>query len=153
MRSWPIWRASAADRREAWWRVPERLDGTGAAVVDLVTDLRGRIDAAQAPLDAQHAEEREDLDEQIERYGLRKGLVGDLVTRQKRQVRTLRRQEIRFGLATLAGRYRDALADSPEPVPIVEGLAAIQVAAEDLVRNPGEELLLLGLFLSLPRLR
>jgi len=118
-----------------------------------VTDLRARIDAAQAPLDAQHLGEREDLDEQIERYGLRKGLVGELVTRQKRQVRTLRRQELRFGLATLAGRYRDALADSTDPAPIVAGLAAIQVAAEDLVRNPGEELLLLGLFLALPPLR
>lgn len=142
-----------ADRREAWRRVPERLAGTGAAVVDLVTDLRARIDAAQAPLDAQHLGEREDLDEQIERYGLRKGLVGELVTRQKRQVRTLRRQELRFGLATLAGRYRDALADSTDPAPIVAGLAAIQVAAEDLVRNPAEELLLLGLFLALPPLR
>ena len=142
-----------ADRREAWRRASERLDGTGAAVVDLVTELRGRIDAAQAPLDAQHAVERDDLDEQIERYGLRKGLAGDLVTRQKRQVRTLRRQELRFGLATLAGRYRDALADAADPAPIIEGLAAIQVAAEDLVRNPGEELLLLGLFLQLPRLR
>jgi DNA polymerase-3 subunit delta' len=142
-----------ADRRDAWRRVPDRLDGTGSGVVGLVADLRSRIDAAQAPLDAQHAVEREDLDEQIERYGLRKGLAGDLVTRQKRQVRTLRRQEIRFGLATLAGRYRDALADSPDPAPIVAGLAGIQAAAEDLVRNPGEELLLLGLFLALPRLR
>ncbi len=141
-----------ADRREAWRRVPERLDGTGAGTVDLVADLRGRIDAAQAPLDDQHAGERADLDEQIERYGLRKGLAGELVTRQKRQVRTLRRQELRFGLAMLAGRYRDALADAVDPAPIVEALAAIQVAAEDLVRNPGEELLLLGLFLALPRL-
>ncbi len=142
-----------AERREAWRRAPERLDDTGAGVVALVADLRGRIDAAQAPLDTQQAGEREDLDGQIERYGLRKGLAGELVIRQKRQVRTLRRQEIRFGLATLAGRYRDALVESPEPAPIVEGLAAIQTAAEDLVRNPGEELLLLGLFLALPRLR
>ncbi len=142
-----------ADRREAWRRVPDRLDGTGAGVVDLVGDLRGRIDAAQAPLDTRHAAELVGLEEQIERYGLRRGLAGELVTRQKRQVRTLRRQEIRFGLATLAGRYRDALAESPDPAPIVEGLAAIQTAAEDLVRNPGEELLLLGLFLALPPLR
>ena len=60
------------------------------------------------------AGEQADLEDQIERYGLRKGLVTDLVTRQKRQVRTLRRQEIRFGLATLAGRYRDVLADAPD---------------------------------------
>ena len=142
-----------ADRRDAWRRVPDRLDGTGSGVVDLVEDIRGRIDAAQAPLDAQHATALADLEAQIERYGLRKGLAGELVTRQKRQVRTLRRQEIRFGLATMAARYRDALAAAPDPAPIVEGLAAIQTTAEDLVRNPNEELLLLGLFLALPRLR
>ena len=121
-------------------------------MVELVEDLRGRIDAAQAPLDAQHRGEQADLEDQIERYGLRKGLVTDLVTRQKRQVRTLRRQEIRFGLATLAGRYRDVLADAPDPVAVAAGLDAIQEAAEDLVRNPNEELLLLGLLLALPRL-
>jgi DNA polymerase-3 subunit delta' len=124
-----------AARRAAWRAVPDRLDGTGARVIDLVEDLRGRIDAAQAPLDAQQAEEQAALEEQIDRYGLRKGLVAELVARHRRQVRTLRRQEILFGLAT------------------VDGLAAIQTAAEDLVRNPTEELFLLGLFLKLPRLR
>jgi DNA polymerase-3 subunit delta' len=142
-----------AERREAWRAVPDRLDGTGTRVVELVEDLRLRIDAAQAPLDARHATERAALEEQIERYGLRRGLVTELVTRQKRQVRTLRRQEIVFGLATIAGRYRDALATHPEPAALVDGLAAIQTAAEDLVRNPAEELMLLGLLLELPTLR
>jgi DNA polymerase-3 subunit delta' len=142
-----------AARRDAWRAVPDRLDGTGARVVDLVEDLRGRIDAAQAPLDAQHAEEQAALEEQIERYGLRRGLLTELATRHKRQVRTLRRQEIIFGLANLAGRYRDALAEGRDPADLVDGLAAIQTAAEDLVRNPLEELQLLGLFLKLPRLR
>ena len=62
-----------AARRDAWGAVPDRLDRTGARVIDLVEDLRGRIDAAQAPLDAQHAEEQAALEEQIDRYGLRRG--------------------------------------------------------------------------------
>lgn len=140
-------------RRDAWAAVPDRLDGTGARVVELVEDLRARIDAAQAPLDAHHEVERLDLEDEVERYGLRKGLLGELVTRQKRQVRTLRRQELRFGLATMAGRYRDALPSHPEPATLVEGLSAIQTAADDLVRNPTEELWLLGLLLKLPPLR
>jgi DNA polymerase-3 subunit delta' len=142
-----------AARREAWRTVPDRLDQTGARVVDLVEDLRQRIDAAQAPLDAQHAEEQADLEERIEQYGLRRSLLTDLGTRHKRQVRTLRRQELRFGLATLAGRYRDVLATHPDPTSVIAGLDAIQVAADDLIRNPGEELLLLGLLLQLPPLR
>ena len=141
-----------AARRDAWRAVPERLNETGARVVDLVEDLRSRIDAAQAPLDAQQAEELAELEERIERYGLRRSLVTDLVTRHKRQVRTLRRQELRFGLATMAGRYRDELATHPEPAKLVDGLDAIQVAADDLIRNPGEELFLLGLLLKLPPL-
>ncbi len=140
-------------RRDAWAAVPERLDGTGTRVVQLVEDLRARIDVAQAPLDAHHEVERLDLEEEIERYGLRRGLLGELVTRQKRQVRTLRRQELRFGLATVAGRYRDALPTHPEPVALVDGLTAIQAAADDLIRNPTEELWLLGLLLNLPPLR
>ena len=64
-----------------------------------------------------------------------------------------RRQELRFGLATLAGRYRDVLATHPDPTSVIAGLDAIQVAADDLIRNPGEELLLLGLLLQLPPLR
>ena len=139
-----------ASRRDAWRAVPDRLDGTGARIVDLVEDLRGRIDAAQAPLDAQHAEEQAALEEQIERYGLRRGLLTELATRHKRQIRTLRRQEVTFGLATLAGRYRDALSEGRDPADLVDGLAAIQAAAEDLVRNPTEELQLLALFLELP---
>jgi DNA polymerase-3 subunit delta' len=141
-----------AARRDAWRAVPERLNETGARVVELVADLRQRIDEAQAPLDAQQAVELADLEEQIERYGLRRSLLTDLTTRHKRQVRTLRRQELRFGLAQVAGRYRDVLATHPAPARIVAGLDAIQVAADDLVRNPGEELLLLGLLLQLPPL-
>jgi DNA polymerase-3 subunit delta' len=141
-----------AARRDAWREVPDRLNGTGARVVELVDDLRRRIDDAQAPLDDQQAGEVAALQADIERYGLRKGLLTEQATRHKRQVRTLRRQELRFGLATLAGRYRDALVDHPEPAALADGLDAIQEAAEDLVRFPGEELLLLGLFLRLPPL-
>ena len=142
-----------AARREAWRKVPERLNGTGARVVELVADLRGRIDEAQSPLDARHAAEHTELEAQVEQYGLRRSLLTELTTRHKRQVRTLRRQELRFGLATLAGRYRDVLATHPEPAEVVDGLDAIQRAADALARNPGEELLLLGLLLRLPALR
>ncbi|HYF45098.1 MAG TPA: hypothetical protein VD926_02735 [Acidimicrobiales bacterium] len=141
-----------AARREAWRSVPHRLNGTGARVVDLVDDLRARIDEAQAPLDARHAEELVELEQRIEQYGLRRGVLKELGDQHTRQVRTLRRQELRFGLAVMAGRYRDALPTHPEPGPLLDGLAALQEAAEDLIRNPREELLLLGLLLKLPPL-
>lgn len=142
-----------AARRDAWAAVPERLDGTGARVVELVADLRSRIDAAQAPLNERQAVEQAELEDEIERYGLRRGLLKELGADHRRQAARLRRQELRFGLGVLAGRYRDELTAAAGPVPLVEAQRAIHAALDDLVRNPNEELLLLGLVLKLPRLR
>ncbi len=138
-----------AARRQAWWAVPEQLDGTGATVVRLVDDLRGRIDAAQGPVDQRHRHERIELETDVERYGLRKSVLTEQERHHKREARRLRMQELRFGLATLAGRYRAELATAPDPAPLVASLAAIQATADDLIRNPTEDLALLGLLLRL----
>lgn len=141
------------ERRAAWRSVPDRLNGTGAAVVATVADLRRRIDAAQSPLDQRQAKEAAELEAEVERYGLRKSVLKDQERHHRRAARRFRAQELRFGLAVLAGRYRDELATSPDPAPLVEALGAIHQTADDLVRNPTEDLALLGLVLKLPRLR
>jgi hypothetical protein len=64
----------------------------------------------------------------------------------------LRTDEIRFGLATLAGVYRDAMA-AGEREQGIEAVGLIQRAAEALVRNPSEGLLLQALLLRLSALR
>jgi DNA polymerase III subunit delta' len=138
-----------AARRAAWWAVPEALDGTGATVVRLVNDLRARIDAAQGPVDHRHREERAGLEAEVERYGLRRSVLKEQEEHHKREARRLRTQELRFGLATLAGRYRDELATAPDPTPLAASLQAIQATADDLIRNPTEDLALLGLLLRL----
>jgi DNA polymerase-3 subunit delta' len=139
-------------RRQAWREVPDLLDDTGATVYRLVAELRASIDDAQAPLDARHAVELTELEERVARTGERGSGRGELDRRQKRQVRRHRTNEVRFGLATLAGRYRDAAAGSERPAPYVEAVAAITDAAEALIRNPNEALLLEALFLRLPSL-
>ena len=58
-------------RRDAWWSVPDRIDGTGAAVAVLVEELRGLIDDGQKPLTARHEQEVADLAAQAEAYGNR----------------------------------------------------------------------------------
>ncbi len=55
-----------------------------------------------------------------------------------------------MGLAELSGAYRDELAVTSRPEPLLAGLDAVQAAAEALIRNPNEELLLQSLFLRLP---
>ena len=141
-----------AVRRAAWHAVPDRLDDTGTTVYRLVAELRASIDDAQAPLDARHAAELAELEERVARTGERGSGRGELDRRQKRQVRRHRTNEVRFGLATLAGRYRDAAAAADRPGPYVEAVDAINEAAEALIRNPNEALLLEALFLRLPSL-
>lgn len=148
-------------RRRAWRQVPSRLDGTGATVSALAGELIELIStAAVAPLEARHAQERAALDERIARSGERGAGRRQLVERQRREVRRLRADELRYGLALLAATYRDALAPPAGPAPADEdaraylaALTAIQEASENLVRNPSEVLFLQALLLRLAPLR
>jgi hypothetical protein len=143
---------SFAARRSAWHQVPDDLDGTGAVVVRLVAGLRGLIDDAQVPLAERHVAEAAEIEEWETEYGTRGSGRRGLEERQKREVRLLREDELRLGLATLAGRYRDRLIESSDPEPLVAACARITASAEALVRNPNEALLLEALFLELPTL-
>jgi DNA polymerase-3 subunit delta' len=141
-----------AIRRDAWRQAPQRLDGSGHRAAVIVDELRAVIDDAQATIDAAHEAERAELDAQVERYGLRGAGLTEVAKRHRREVRRFRTDEVRMGLAELARVYRDELAVSSRPEPILAGLQAIQAASEALVRNPNEELLLQALFLELPPL-
>lgn len=139
--------------RLAGWRgVPGRLDGSGATATAAVDDLRAAIDDAEAPLRARHQREVADLDDRIERYGQRGSGAGDLEKKHRRESRRFRTDELRMGLGSLAATYRDELVVASDPTGALAGLAAIQQAAEALLRNPNEELLLVALALQLPPL-
>ena len=93
------------------------------------------------------------LEERIAAYGTRGSGKKQLEEQHKRELRRHRAEELRFGLATLAGTYRDALAGGAgDAAAIISGLQAIDAAAEALGRNPNETLLLQALFLKLPPL-
>jgi DNA polymerase-3 subunit delta' len=144
-----------ADRRSAWRAVPARLDGSGASVAVVASDLAELLGSAGvAPLEARHAAERAELEDRVERTGERGAGRKVLADRHKRELRRLRHDELRFGLATLAGAYGEALADgSADARSCMDAVAAIQGAAEAMVRNPTEALLLQDLLLRLPPLR
>lgn len=135
-------------RRALWRSIPEQLDGTGAAVVRLVAEVRAMIDDAAEPLQARHAEELVELEARIERYGERGSGKTQLVDRHKRELRRHRTDEIKFGMATMAARYRDSL-----PVATGAALAGIEAIGDShkaMERNPNETLLLHALLLRLP---
>jgi len=144
-------------RRDAWRSVPERLDGSGAAVAVLVAELRGLIDDAQAPLEARHQQELEELAEREEVVGTRGSGRRELVERQRREVRRHRDDELRFGLATLSRAYLARAHSTPggnglpdDPERLLVATARITEATGELVRNPNEPLLLQALLLDLP---
>ena len=137
-------------RHQAWRDVPHRLDGTGHRAATVVAELQSMIGEALAPLQERQAQEVARLDEQIEQYGLRGSGRKDLETRHKREVRRFRTAELRFGLATLAAAYRDALVARGARRAYVDALDRIDAAAVALQRYPNETLLLQALMANLP---
>ncbi len=144
-----------ATRRDAWWGAPSRLDGTGAAVAVVVEELRALIDEASesAGTVERHQAALEALDVREEQLGTRGSGRRDLEARQRREIRQVRTDELRFGLATLAGRYREAMIGGDERVGVLAAAAHIRATHESLERNPNEALALQALLLGLPALQ
>ncbi|HUQ64496.1 MAG TPA: hypothetical protein VM121_12145 [Acidimicrobiales bacterium] len=130
-----------SDRRHAWQSAPGRLDGTGASVAIVAGELWDLVaSAAQSAADV------------LSEGGA--GTKKELAERQRRELRRLRMDELRLGLAALGGAYRDALVgDAVDAGAYVSAIDAIQAAAETLPRNPNESLFLQSLLLRLPPLR
>ena len=139
-------------RRAAFASVPSRLDGTGSMVSKLCTELLGLIDDAAAPLVDQQAQEITVLEARVAALGERGSGRKQLEDRHKRELRRHRIDEIRSGLAVIAGTYRDALVAGslPRPDAAATAISRIHRSLEALERNPNELLLLQALLLDLP---
>lgn len=153
-------------RRQAWATVPIRLDGRGASAAALADEVVGLLDASVAPLRSRHEGELAALEERNARAlqvngqvgrsargGLRAG-VREMEDRHKREVRRQRTDELRTGLAVLAGAYRDRVVTDRRPGAQRAAAVAIDritALAVDLATNPGELLALQALFSRLGR--
>ena len=139
-------------RRQAWFDVASRVDGRGHTVVGLVDNLLAMIDDATEPLKDRHAEEVAALEARVELYGERGSGRKTLADQHKREMRRQRTDELRFGLAILARRYRDAVVTSDRPAAYMDAIDALGALNEGLIRNPNERLQLQALFFRLPTL-
>ena len=139
-------------RHDSYRRLPSRFDGTGARAAELADEIAAQIDDSMATVLARQEIEAAQVQERIERYGQRGSGRRDLEERHKREQRRHRTAELRFALATLAGAYRDQLATSSAPGPLVGAIARIEGAAVALERYPNESLLLQALLVRLPPL-
>ena len=140
-----------AERRAAFTEAPHELDGTGAVAMRTATHLLGLIDAAFEPLTARHAVEVAELDERIKAYGERGSGKKQLDERHRRELRRYRTDELRAGLAAMAGTYRDtAVSTANDVAACADAVRRIHRAMEVLDRNPNEKLLVEALLWSLP---
>jgi DNA polymerase-3 subunit delta' len=143
-----------SERRDAFASAPRRLDGTGRVALQIVDELLGAIDAAAEPLKTRHTGELATLEERVAAGGERGSGRKAIEERQKRELRRHRTDELKSGLAVLAGSYRDALAqgEAHHAPSLVQAVHDVHAAIEALERNPNESLLLQALLLRLPSL-
>ena len=144
--------AGAVIRRDAFAGVAHRLDGSGAIVADIVAELQGLIEGAAAPLADRHDREIKELDQRVKAMGERGSGRKSLEDRHKRELRRHRIDELRAGLAVMAGTYRDRLVAGAgrRDGDLVAAVRAIHEMIETLERNPNETLQLQSLLLKLP---
>jgi DNA polymerase-3 subunit delta' len=143
-------------RRAAWDAVPGRLDGTGATASVVAADLLALMaSAGTEPLLARHAAEMAALDERVAVTGERGSGRKEMEERHRRELKRLRTDELRSGLAALEGVFRDRAAAAVEASSrggaraALEAAAVVQEAAQALERNPNESLLLQALMVRL----
>ncbi len=133
-------------RRNLWFDIPSRLDGTGAVVGALVSEILAAVENAQNALNEKHAKESAKMDETEELTGPRGSGRSTMQAQHKREVRLHRTDEMKMGLATLASRYREGLPDGNMDLAVFEVLTN---ASAGLSRNPSEELWLTNTLLQL----
>jgi DNA polymerase-3 subunit delta' len=150
-------------RRQAWRSIPGRLDGHGATAAQIAAELEALLERSVAPLKALQAQQVTQLEERNARMnevngktagGARAAKAGlkDLEERHRREVRRQRTDELKAGLAALAGVYRDRLAqDGPGAAEAIEAVKLIQELAVNLAYNPNELLQLQALLVGLGR--
>jgi DNA polymerase-3 subunit delta' len=156
--------AGFAQRRSLWRSVPTRLDGTGAAAATLASELLNSAEEAVEPLRARHRSEMEALSSAAEELGDRNASRRKATEESHhREERRWRIDELRAGLAVLAGAYRDRMLAAAQTAErgggsghvedrireLGDAVAAVERAGAEFVRNPNETLLLEALLVRL----
>lgn len=141
-----------AGRLATWKAIPTDLDGTGAAVAAAVDAIVAGLETAVAPVRARQEAELAAMAERQQQYGDPGANKRDVEARHRREQRRVRTDELRAGMAVLAGYYRDRLvAGGAGAAGVADRVKAIAEAAQVLERNPNESLLLQALLLRLSR--
>jgi DNA polymerase III subunit delta' len=141
--------------REARWRsIPDRLDGTGAEVATLADELVEAGEGLVEVLRARHEAELEEADNLSREAGLKRTPNRKAIEdRHRRELRRVRADELRAGLALLAATFRARLgadrAAASRVAQLTTIVGEIEAASSRLSRNVNERLLLEALLLKI----
>lgn len=144
-----------AKRQAAFANIPHKLDGSGATVIEVVDEIFELLEQATAPLVAQHKVELDELEARVALTGERGSGRKALQDSQKRQLRKFTTDELRGGLATVAGTYHSLIVSETkyqDEAKYHDAIHRIHKAMGSLGLNVNEELLLQSLFLQCPSL-
>ena len=140
-----------ARRQEAFAVIPYKLDGSGATVTQIVDEIFELVELAATPLIAEQKKELEELEARISLTGERGSGRKALQDRHKRQLRKFNTDELRIGLATIAGTYHSLIVSETQysdEMKYHDAIHRIHKAMGSLGLNVNEELLLQSLFLN-----
>ena len=141
----------AASRIDTWRGLRGTLNGTASKAMVAVDTVVEAAEQASAPLEAKHADERTQADEQSELYGLT-GSRKPLEERHRRELRRVRIDEFMMGFAVLSEQIRDdARTGSLRPEVAARQLVAIGEAAEAMRYNANQQLALSSMFIRIGR--
>lgn len=151
-----------AARVALWASVPDELTSSGGTVATLTRRVLESADRAVVPLRVAHDREIEVLAETAKEMGER-GLPGrkEIVDQHQREERRFRTDALRAGLGVLARTYRTRVTlVAPQGIApgdldaraATHAVGLITEAAQALLRNPNESLLLQSLFARLAAL-
>lgn len=160
-------------RRLAWQAIPNRLDASMATAAAIADELVALLDESAVPLKERQDREVEELTERNARNAevvgsgraakgraratksaLNAG-VAEMGERHRRELRRQRTDELRAGLAVLAGAYRERLESAADPTrrkAAIDAIRRIDRTVESLEFNPGELLSLQALLAWLSRI-
>jgi len=118
-----------------------------------VEQILGLIDDSTEPLIQRHEQEAADVEKTLALMGVKRGGKKQLEDKHKREIRRHRTDELRAGLAEIAGVYRDELVRNTHlahPDAYTAAISRLHDAMRRLSLNVNEAILLRDLIWSLP---
>ena len=143
-----------SERIARWRQLPSRLDGTGATAAKLAAELVAAANETVEVVKTSQSAELKRLADEAKAAGER-GVPGraEIDARHRREQRRVRTDDLRAGLATLAGVFRSRLGGgSASAKTAIQAIELIDEAAARLLLNVNEVLLLEWLLVELDRL-